>query len=237
MAEGAMSASRIAWAAASANSSALMRSCFPNLVTPTPITATRRIQPPPSEIAQHGYGHHGLSAKGESRVSGRAHEARDNVPRTCGTGADDPRRGPRGGPRPGGSHPALHRAGPGAGSAARAPPTGTADRRAASSPASRASTSPSLYGTGATALGARSPSRSLTATDHVRAGERVRSGRDAGRGNPAGPAPGQRGAHGGGGGRRGRGFVLRAPPGGAARSGVRRRRPASRRAPARDRDG
>src|SRR3989442_1177828 len=69
-------------------------------------------------MAQHGYGHHGPSAKGESRASGRAHGARDNVRRTCGTGADDPRRRPRGGPRTGGRHPALHRAGPGAGGAA-----------------------------------------------------------------------------------------------------------------------
>ena len=33
-------------AAASAKSSALVRSCLPNLVTPTPMTATRRIDPP-----------------------------------------------------------------------------------------------------------------------------------------------------------------------------------------------
>src|SRR5262245_35464309 len=44
--DGAMSASTIASAAASANSSALLRSCLPNLVIPTPITATRRIDPP-----------------------------------------------------------------------------------------------------------------------------------------------------------------------------------------------
>src|SRR4029079_5376776 len=43
IADGATPASRMASDAASANSSALVRSCLPNLVTPTPITATRRI--------------------------------------------------------------------------------------------------------------------------------------------------------------------------------------------------
>ena len=37
-------------AAASANSSAQVRSCRPNLVTPTPITATRRMRPPGREL-------------------------------------------------------------------------------------------------------------------------------------------------------------------------------------------
>src|SRR5215467_12602595 len=46
MALGAIPASVIASAAACANSSALVRSCLPNLVTPTPITATRRMRPP-----------------------------------------------------------------------------------------------------------------------------------------------------------------------------------------------
>src|SRR6185369_14657497 len=40
------SASARASAAASANSSADVRSCLPNFVTPTPITATRRMRPP-----------------------------------------------------------------------------------------------------------------------------------------------------------------------------------------------
>src|SRR4030095_5879697 len=36
--------------AASANSSAEVRSCRPNLVTPTPMTATRRMRPPRREL-------------------------------------------------------------------------------------------------------------------------------------------------------------------------------------------
>src|SRR5262245_2627768 len=43
MSPGAMSASAMASAAARANSSALVASCLPNLVIPTPITATRRM--------------------------------------------------------------------------------------------------------------------------------------------------------------------------------------------------
>src|SRR6266545_6566384 len=53
MAEGAISASRMASAAASANSSADVRSCLPNFVTPTPITATRRIKGPPELIPSY----------------------------------------------------------------------------------------------------------------------------------------------------------------------------------------
>src|SRR5216684_1274908 len=54
----------------------------------------------------------------------------------------------------------------------------------------------------AQALGARPPSRSVTAADHVSVGGRIRIGRDAGRGGPAGPAAQPLDAHDGGCGRR-----------------------------------
>src|SRR6266849_6810753 len=62
-----MSASTMASAAASANSSALVRSCLPNLVIPTPITATRRIDPPEvcgGRLQAHDNAHGRLSKEG-----------------------------------------------------------------------------------------------------------------------------------------------------------------------------
>src|SRR4029450_11204077 len=77
MAAGDTSASRIASAAASAKSSALVRSCFPNLVTPTPMMATRRIDPPRDgiDVSQH----HDTRTQEESSATGRAPGPRDRV--------------------------------------------------------------------------------------------------------------------------------------------------------------
>src|SRR6266481_2155037 len=77
MAAGDTSASPIASAAASAKSSALVRSCFPNLVTPTPMTATRRIDPPRHWIDVST--HHDTRAREESSATGRAPGHRDRV--------------------------------------------------------------------------------------------------------------------------------------------------------------
>src|SRR5882724_11338132 len=77
MAAGDTSASPIASAAASAKSSALVRSCFPNLVTPTPMTATRRIDPPTHGIDVST--HHDTRAREESSATGRAPGHRDRV--------------------------------------------------------------------------------------------------------------------------------------------------------------
>src|SRR5256885_2374304 len=46
-------------------------------------------------MAPHCYRHHGLPAKRASIVSGRAHRARDIVPRTCRTDDACTRRSPR----------------------------------------------------------------------------------------------------------------------------------------------
>src|SRR5215468_8793661 len=84
MAEGAISASRIASAAASAKSSELVRSCLPNFVMPTPMTATRRIDPPTFEndVSLH----HDTRARGESSATGRAPPPRGTVRTHEGSG-------------------------------------------------------------------------------------------------------------------------------------------------------
>src|SRR6266536_1745052 len=77
MAAGDTSASCIASAAASAKSSALVRSCFPNFVTPTPMMATRRIDPPGHWVDVST--HHDTRAREESSATGRAPGHRDRV--------------------------------------------------------------------------------------------------------------------------------------------------------------
>src|SRR5215813_5402036 len=84
MAEGATSASRIASAAASAKSSELVRSCLPNLVMPTPMTATRRIDPP--TLGNDVSLHHDTRARGESSATGRAPPPRGTVRTHEGSG-------------------------------------------------------------------------------------------------------------------------------------------------------
>src|SRR5262245_38106118 len=84
MAEGAISASRIASAAASAKSSELVRSCLPNLVMPTPMTATRRIDPP--TLGNDVSLHHDTPARGESSATGRAPPPRGTVRTHEGSG-------------------------------------------------------------------------------------------------------------------------------------------------------
>src|SRR5215475_8269606 len=84
MAEGATSASRIASAAASAKSSELVRSCLPNLVMPTPMTATRRIDPP--TLGNDVSSHHDTRARGESSATGRPPPPRGTVRTHEGSG-------------------------------------------------------------------------------------------------------------------------------------------------------